>query len=406
MKTQRVSAATHLSPATAVNAAVTDIRLEKFLRLRVAHSRQLEVNAELWRLMTCAQHEREITVLVGPTGVGKTNLIETIESEADSRFVASGSPVGRIAHLRINAAPPQNDTFRFPSLYREVLTASDDYFSQRSRLGRLRTSDELQAAAVNVLRHRGPIVFTIDEAQHVTYAVRQQRLAQHIDNLKWLADQIQSPILLVGTGELLKFSLISAQLARRLNQVPFLPYRAVSADIAAFLGVVKTLMEAMPVHSDFDLSKHRAFFFDGSAGSVGLLKQWFARVVEDAITAGRNSATLADFERLRMPIGKLTLIANEYAKIMADLQLLQGSAAALRQALGYPTLTAAAPATTPTASTTPTPTAAPTSATTASPAPAPLPLPAPAVSESVSARARKRRPGERALGRDPVGDAA
>lgn len=317
-------------------APVLDLRLQRFLILRAAHRRQLEVAAEVARLLQTARHSRQILSLVGPTGVGKTNLIESIEKDAETAFVKRGSPVGEKASLRVNAAPPQHDTFRFPGLYRGILDAADDYFNQRARLGRLRTSDELQDAAINVLRHRRPEVLIIDEAQHITYAVRPGRLAQHLDNLKWLADQIPCPILLVGTVELLRFSLLSAQLARRMNQVPFLPYRPVPDDLKAFLGVAQTLLTAMPLTYAFSLAAHRDLFFDGAAGSVGLLKQWFTRVVEDAIAKGRTSATIQDFETHRVPLGQLTLIANEYAQMQEGLGRLNGTQAALREALGYP----------------------------------------------------------------------
>lgn len=367
-----------LPPAT-----TTDMRLEKFLRLRIAHRRQREVSDEVWQLLTSAQHSREITVLVGPTGVGKTNLIESIEQEAGVRFKDLGSPVGRAAHLRVNAAPPQNNTFRFPGLYRGILNAADDYFAQRVHLGRLRTSDELQDAAVKVLKYRSPLVFCIDEAQHITYAVQSARLEQHLDNLKYLADQIPSPMLLVGSRELLRFSLLSAQLARRVRQVPFLPYRPVAAELPAYLGVVKILLDAMPVAFSFLLKNHRDFFFEGGAGSVGLLKQWFNRVVEEAIAVNSNNVTIDDFTRHRMPLGKLTLIAKEYAQMQGQMAQLAGSASALRLALGYP-------APTPTATATLTPLAAA----------------APGEDTDAQVTSPALKPGERVLGRDSVGDAA
>lgn len=372
-------------PTTPPTPLVADLRLEKFLRLRAAHRKQLKVSADVWRYLDAARHSHELTELVGPTGVGKTNLVETIEQEAATKFATAGAPVGRLPVLRVNAAPPQNDTFRFPSLYRAILDAADDYFNQRARLGRLRTSDELQTAAINVLRNRAPLVFVIDEAQHITYAVRAERLQQHLDNLKWLADQIPCPVLLVGSRELLRFSLISAQLARRVNQVPFLPYRPVRHDLSAFLGVTQSLIDAMPLTTTFDLKKHHSLFFDGAAGSVGLLKQWFNRVVENAIRSDATSATLDDFEKHRLPLGKLTLIAEEYGKMQHELALVNGTHAALRVALGYPAATATPPAT---------------------PVPVITDSEEPASSDAPVTSAHAPLPGERTLGRDPVGTAA
>lgn len=318
-------------------------RYETFLRCKVQHRKQKDVLMDIWRSVAAGRVDHNITAVVGPTGVGKTNLVDLILAMAADEHVTRGRPLGTLASLRVTAAPPQHADFRFPSFFRSILKGVDevliDHKSSPAATGRTYgglLSDALQEAAINVLRHRDPVVFCVDEAQHMTYAVNTERMRRHFDLLKWMADQVSSPILLAGTHELLKFSLLSGQLGRRVRHVPFLPYAPTADDLGHFLGAAEYFRVSMPITCSFDVKKRWEFLFEGSVGSVGMLKPWFDRVLLRCLSEGRDHATLADFELETMPGAKLQQIAEEINDCRERLRALSGDRATLRKVLGFP----------------------------------------------------------------------
>jgi hypothetical protein len=218
---------------------------------------------------------------------------------------------------------------------------------------------------MNVLRHRRPLTFCIDEAQHMTYAGNVETLRMNIDNVKTIADESKVPILMVGTYELLRFSRTTGQLGRRVRHIGFAPYRADKADLKLFLAAANFFRDRLPdAKLSFQPSAHLNMLFAGSVGSVGLLKQWFERALYRAVAAGRSLITLLDFQSERMDIGKLEKIAQENIDGLEEMALLRGNEQHLHQMLGL------------------------------------VPTPPPS---SPTPKASPARVGERALGRDPVG---
>jgi hypothetical protein len=131
---------------------------------------------------------------------------------------------------------------------------------------------------VNVLRYRKPQIFCIDEAQHITYAVQEKRLAAHLDLIKWIALDSRRPVLLVGTYELLAFSRLSGQLGRRMNHIPFAPYDWVREDQRqSFRLALRAFVTKLPARLSIDAVSdegvddvsdgHFRFLFAGSARS-------------------------------------------------------------------------------------------------------------------------------------------
>jgi len=305
-------------------------KFDAFLLEKVDHERQRDVFERVWASISDARDDHAITAVVGGTGVGKTNLIERVEAEAREIFKTQGAPRGRLAFLRIDAAPPLHADFRFPGFYQSILQACDAPLATSTR------SEVLQAKAIKELQNRSPIVFCVDEAQHMIYAAREIRLRRNFDTLKHIANQATVPIVLFGTYELFDFALLSGQLGRRFRHIPFLPYAPVAKDLGAFLGAVQALCDAMPVTCGFDVSAHCRFFFMGSCGSIGHLKPWFERVLRRCLLEGRSRAAIEDFKREVMMTGKLTKIAKENDEGLKELRLLEGDEKELQLALGYP----------------------------------------------------------------------
>lgn len=307
-----------------------------FERLRVVHRRQQEVFEKVWAALETARREPTVVVVTGPTGVGKTNLIELLRLEAAKAFKAQSNTTGRIPFLCVTAAPPQLDTFRFPDFFSSLLEAADDPKPGPSLRNKM-TSGMLQYAARNMLRNRSPLVCCVDEAQHITYAVRDQRLRAHLDLVKWLAIETPGvPILLVGTYELLRFARLSGQLGRRIDRIAFTPYRFDAEDRAQFRAVLRFFRDRLPARMNLDVAEHEQYFFEGCVGAVGVLKPWFDRALRRAAQAGRITLSHDDFEETRLEYGRLETIAEEQASGLLQLRESEGSRSRLRERLGIP----------------------------------------------------------------------
>jgi hypothetical protein len=318
-------------------------RYEEFRsKVRAEHPRQVSVHLEVRRSLEMHRSSGGVTVLTGPTGIGKTNLIERIrwESVKEYKALPALETDGQVPFLPVTAMPPQHDTFRFPSLFRSILDATDEVLrdAHGARPAALNmTSDGLQTAALNVLKNRRPLVFCIDEAQHITYAVKEMRLAQHLDLIKWLATESKRPLLLVGTYELLRFSRISGQLGRRVDHIAFSPYDWVDdQDRRDFFRCLRFFREKLPVRLGIDIEAdaHQRFLYAGCVGSVGLLKEWLERTLYRCLEDDRASITLEDLKKARMAGGKLEKIAEENEHGLEELRLIEGDDRRLAQMLG------------------------------------------------------------------------
>lgn len=154
-----------------------------------------------------------------------------------------------------------DETFRFPGFFMSILLAGDDALTpkRQSIVARL-ASDQLQLAAVNLSRHRKPMVFCVDDAQHLGYAIRKRKLEQNLDLIKWVATESHCPILLAGTYDLLRFGLLSAQLGRRTKPVYLEPY-AYDSDIELkqFLDAARYFAQRLPLPLAFDVRSEQDF---------------------------------------------------------------------------------------------------------------------------------------------------
>jgi len=318
-----------------VTAAEARTLIDEFHSKQVPHQRQVTAQKLVEASLADAILDRKATVLAGPSGVGKTNLVDLIELDRLARLQAAGEP-GRYHFLRVTALAPTNRRYRIQGLYTSILDEADEVARDRKRLVIHRQyrgpSDAIQQAAINVLRHRRPYVFCVDEIQHMVYGNDESELRSHFDNLKVLADKTNVPMLLVGTPEVLNVALCSSQLGRRLRYVEFLPYRPI--DLADHFEAVLYFIAQLPIGVSFDATSRADDFFELSVGSVGLLKEWFETVLREGLDEGKTAVTWGDFEVAAMGRGRLQKLAEDYREAERLLAALGGQRASLRRTLG------------------------------------------------------------------------
>src|SRR3989442_8001609 len=91
----------------------------------------------------------------------------------------------------------------------------------------------------------------------------------------------QKGLALFGTYDLLPFCNLDGQMARRGSEIHFAPYHMEDDnDCQAFRNAFSSLLKQIPLKVDHDrLLQRWWYFFEGSLGCIGILKQWLVRAL-------------------------------------------------------------------------------------------------------------------------------
>lgn len=269
--------------------------VDRFKALIVKHSHLQAAMDEVMFLLDLSPNVA-IVNLVGPTGIGKTLLLERLveaingscraELESDPDFV----PV-----IRTNAIASGYRLFDWKGLYRDALAAGGDPFAGMRKApakgsgaaspfayaGESGTAAELRSRLEKEFRLRRTRTWIIDEAQHALFGGKGGRPGDQFDVMKSLAQNSGVKIVLAGPYEMEPALGSSGQLARRSATVHFRRYRESDAHhMKSFAGVARTLFTHMGIEGHPALDKEvLALLYTGSAGCIGVLKDWFARAL-------------------------------------------------------------------------------------------------------------------------------
>jgi type II secretory pathway predicted ATPase ExeA len=179
-------------------------------------------------------------LLVGPSNNGKTMIVEKFRrshlpgSEESARDGAIRVPVLKVQ------MPPAPDERRFFSAILEALGAPD------------RLNDRLstkQDTAVRMMRATGVRMLVIDEVHNLLCGSRDQQ-RRFLNLLRWLGNELQIPLVAVGTAEGLRAIQSDDQLANRFTPFGLPPWEGG----AEFSRLVNTLEASMPLKQPSNLS--------------------------------------------------------------------------------------------------------------------------------------------------------
>jgi energy-coupling factor transporter ATP-binding protein EcfA2 len=270
----------------------------------------------------------QIIIFTGPTGVGKSTLVKAASNRLlqyyKDRLIAEPDFVPVVT---INAVPPNGNTFNWKDFYIRLLTGQSEplvdrklviprqsslffdhpleaTFMQRS------TADALRRSMEEYLRLRKTKLLIIDEAQHMLLVGNKQRLECQFESLKSLTIETGVTILLVGTYKLLDILDQSGQLTRRSQVVNFPRYDMRKGDDRDnFRKVLGYLEQKLSVHVKTQLDVNADYFYQKSAGCVGILKDWLVRCLEYALQENVALIDAAFAERFALKNrGLLTII--------------------------------------------------------------------------------------------------
>ena len=208
--------------------------------------------------------------------------------------------------------------------------------SERPAIGRKSTGSELRRAAGAFMKMLLTRVVLLDEAHHMTRVRGTRDLEEHLDEIKSFGSTTGIRQVLFGTEQLKDLLRGNGQLARRTKEVFYDAYDyAKPRDRQAFNEIMGQLFTHLPLRELTTFESHFDDLFMGSAGCVGVLKDWLYDALECALTAGREHLLMADLEQTALSEGRLDEVTEgirvfrEFARPSADLS-------AIRIKLGMP----------------------------------------------------------------------
>jgi hypothetical protein len=219
-------------------------------------------------------------LLVGPSNNGKTMIVEKFRrehvrgAEADVREGAIAVPVLKVQ------MPPAPDERRFFSAVLEALGAPD------------RSNDRLAAKqdmAMRMLRATSVRLLVIDEVHNILSGSRDQQ-RRFLNLLRWLGNELQVPLVAVGTSDALRAIQSDDQLANRFTPFSLPPWRF----DAEYLRMLNTLEAMLPLREPSGLEEP-AFAQKILTAAEGILGE-----VVNLVTAAAVAAVVSGEERIRI----------------------------------------------------------------------------------------------------------
>ncbi len=217
-------------------------------------------------------------LLVGPSNNGKTMIVEKFRrehlrgAETDLREGAISVPVLKVQ------MPPAPDERRFFSAVLDALGAPD------------RSNDRLAAKqdmAMRMLRATNVRLLVIDEVHNILSGSRDQQ-RRFLNLRRWLGNELQIPLVAVGTSEALRAIQSDDQLANRFTPFSLPPWR----HDAEYLRLLNTLEAMLPLRERSGLEEP-AFAQKLLNAAEGILGE-----VVNLVTTAAAAAVVAGEERI------------------------------------------------------------------------------------------------------------
>jgi hypothetical protein len=295
--------------------------------------------------------DASLIVLYGPTGVGKTTLLQHVlarliadaaaEMEQDKSYIPVAS---------VEAVAPSSGTFSWKDHYMRALDEFNEILVNRKRAPgpelsqrdprkhhnrKNATELDLRYALEKCLRYRRIKTFFIDEAQHLFKRPGGRSSLDQMDTIKSLANMTTTTHVLIGTYELMDMLSLSSQLCRRSIRVHFPRYaRDCPEDRMSFARVLLEFQRSLPLAHQPQLLKMYDYMYDCSLGCVGLLKSWLVRSLHAALADGGSRMTKAHLEATRLPASELTQMARDILRAEISLAENEHQLSELRATLG------------------------------------------------------------------------
>lgn len=288
-----------------------NLRLGYFKAYTVVHPNLHRADTAVWNAIREPAGKWLIFVF-GPTGVGKTTLLEHIEKHLiEQALPRMREDQSHLPVVRLNALAPSARQFKWSDFYTRALMRVSEplidykvdeetlipvFHDKLKRYVMPRTGGgdtaALQRAWEQVIKYRQIVTILIDEAQHFGKVSRGSTLFEQLEHLKSLAVETQTVHVLAGTYDLPIFRNLNAQLSRRSIDVHFPRYDATKKeDRQAWQSVLLSFQRHLPLEEPPDLVHQWKYCYARSVGCTGILKGWLTKALDEALQ--NNEKTLS-----------------------------------------------------------------------------------------------------------------
>lgn len=285
----------------------------EFDKKRIAHARLKDVFQQL-TLVDKPSHREQVTILTGPTGVGKSTAIARLEQFLTEKYgERMREDPGFIPFISVKAAAPSDGNFNWKDAFTRLLEEFNETLIRKKVILRphveldgeiinnIRTlvREELRRSVRNCVRHRGTQLLIIDEASHLLLIKSSLNFRHQFELLKSIAIELEIPLILAGAYDLLGMLELNGQLIRRTEVIHFPRYTAKeimdpqNLNGNSFRNALHTLLEAIPLPKEHGLLNHLDYFYMKSLGCIGILKKWLMKALEMALQTATPSITRA-----------------------------------------------------------------------------------------------------------------
>lgn len=314
-----------------------------FADARVSHP---TIDASLADLLrkTRAGATRNFVLLYGPSGVGKTALLERLVRDVEARErarMAADPQLRPVIHMSASGPTGPFDLFAFflDALERLGEPAVDDRKVrwQPGRPGqlRLRTTEDARRQFREATRDCKTRVAVIDESYHLRHGIRTEAaLLERMDLLKSLAQETGIVFVLAGTYQMLELRNVSEQLGRRAAEVHFPRYAPTKEGQAGFGLAYARLLRKTGHPVDPDVDSYVFDLFERTLGCVGHLKDWLVEALWMAVEEGAPLSR-RHLEQRRPHIDAVIRAAEVIAEGERDVEETPEKQARLRALLGF-----------------------------------------------------------------------
>jgi Bacterial TniB protein len=193
----------------------------------------------------------------------------------------------------------------------KVDVATAEHLIERKRARSKTTSrypdnPEMRDVYEEELRRLGLRVVLLDEAQHMITSADGKQPKDQLNWIKSMATETGVLHVLIGTYDVLPFCNLDGQMARRGSEIHFARYHMEDEkDCQAFCNAFSSLLKQIPLTVDHGgLMQRWWYFFEGSIGCIGILKQWLVRALYRALREASPELTRAHLEKSVLPDAK------------------------------------------------------------------------------------------------------